>query len=81
MRLVNAVAFALHLRQTAEFSEAMGDAAISNADPDNPPPPRDRTHDVSRSSIQRATTKMDIMGVNLQRRCCCFRELRSQGMP
>jgi len=68
MRTVNAIAFALHLRSVDEFSEALDRAADYQEDPDMTPPERDRSRDHSRADIKRGKAKLDIVGMNMQRR-------------
>ena len=68
MKLINAVAFAVHLKSTAEFSDAMDSAAIYDADPNQPPPPRDRSKDVSDRHLRRKKEHLDVVGMLLQRR-------------
>ena len=68
MKLINAVAFAVHLKSTAEFSDAMDSAATYDADPNQPPPPRDRSKDVSDRHLRRKKEHLDVVGMLLQRR-------------
>ena len=72
MRMVNAVAFAMHLRQVAEFSEAMAAAKRVDApdvsDDDAESEERDATNDPKRRQIDIAKAKVDIVGMLLERR-------------
>ena len=68
LKLINAVAFALHLKSVSAFSDAMDDAHKYNADVDMAPPERDRSQDESRRTLERGKRKMDIVGCLLERR-------------
>ena len=68
IKVINAIAMSLHLRQEKELSETVDDALIYVADPDNPPPPRDHGGDVGRTAIQTGKGKADVVGLLLHRR-------------
>ena len=68
MKLINAVAFSLKLKDVNEFSDAIQESNIYQADPDLTPPERDPTEDCSRPSIVRAKCKLDMVGMQLDRR-------------
>ena len=68
LRQVNAVAFALHLRQVADFSEALDDARRYEMNDFDGEETRDASADPVKSNIMRATRRMDIVGMNVERR-------------
>ena len=68
IRLCDAVSFSLKLRSVWEFSDALDDAHRLNYTGDDAPPPRDRSGDPSRSVIERAKARLDVMGMNINRR-------------
>lgn len=68
LKTLNAVAFSLHLRNVEEFSDALQDAALYDADPAGTPPERDRRSDHSRRNIERNKAKLDIVGMLVQQR-------------
>jgi len=67
LHMINALHFGRHLRDIRDFSEALDDAMIFEHG-DDPEMRRDRSRDVSRSSIQRGQATVDIVGMLLQRR-------------
>ena len=68
LKLVDAVAFSLHLRQVSDFSEAMLDAKRFDAEDSDEEVTRDASHDPGRSTLQRAAKRLDIVGMNIERR-------------
>jgi len=68
IKSIRAVDFSRFLRCTADFSEALEAAATYNLDPDTDPAPRDSSDDPCRSGLMNARAKMDIVGLNLDRR-------------
>ena len=69
MKMLNAVAFSLRLRQRIEFSDALADAREYECGlRDDPPEQRDASHDPGKSSLDRARARLDIVSMLLQRR-------------
>ena len=68
LKIVDAVAFSLHLRQVADFSEAMQDAKRYEAGDVEEEVQRDASADPSRPTLQRAARRLDLVGMNLERR-------------
>jgi hypothetical protein len=62
--LVNAVAFSLHLRNVEQFTEAMADARCYETGDGE----RNAEADPHPSSLHRAASRLDIVGMNVERR-------------
>ena len=67
LKLINSVAFALHLRKVDDFPEAMLDAKRVDH-PDGDEATRDASGDPGTTTLFRAARRMDILGMNLERR-------------
>ena len=68
MKMLDALAFSLKLRQRAELSDALDEAHRYNCEGDEEPEPRDRSHDPAKSTIDRAKAKADLVGALIERR-------------
>jgi len=68
IKLLNACAFANHLRSFADFSEAMLDSKKYDENESEEEVVRDRTHDPSKTSLHKNIAALDIVGMQIERR-------------
>jgi len=67
LKVVNAVAFSLHLRSVADFGEALDDARRFERG-DEEPDERDRSEDPSRTALLKGAARLDVVGMIVERR-------------
>jgi hypothetical protein len=72
VRMINALGFALHLRSSQRFTQALQDADEYELDPsDDEAPVRDSKRDPARDTLFRARGKLDAVAMALSRRQLC----------
>ena len=68
VRLIQALDFSKHLRDTRHFSDALQAATTYEAGPDAPAAQRNSYNDPGRRTLQRARAKLDFVGLAVERR-------------